>query len=446
MTAGCSAGEPTETAVSEDTPTQTRTPTPEPTPSPTPTAKPPEESCAATEPVAPSSEKEWWPMFQHDTRNSGYNPDTTGPTEEVGSAWTFETGGKVQSSPAVDAETVYVGSHDGNLYALGLVTGEEVWSFETDGPVESSPAVVDGLVYVGSHDHNVYAVDAATGEQQWAFETGGPVRSSPTVAKDLINAYTPEWREHGMVAIGSDDGNGYILDGKTGEEKYHISTSGPIVSAGYISTYYYISSGDGPFLDFAFGSTDGTRDGTDVTTRGPGGGDQGRPFVPPYNIGSPIYSSLTVNDDPWDTGTPDIFGTDAGTLHHRYLEACDVCEPTWEFQTGDKIRASPALAKDPAVVFVGSWDGSFYAVNVETGEKRWKFETNDKIESSPAVVGDAVYFGSGDHHVYALDRQSGDKLWDFRTGGSVFSSPAVVDGTVFVGSDDGHVYALTACQ
>src|SRR5690348_15313085 len=37
------------------------------------------------------------------------------------------------------------------------------WTFQTGGAVNSSPAVVDGVVYVGSSDGSVYALDAITG-------------------------------------------------------------------------------------------------------------------------------------------------------------------------------------------------------------------------------------------------------------------------------------------
>jgi eukaryotic-like serine/threonine-protein kinase len=45
------------------------------------------------------------------------------------------------------------------------------WKSHTDGRVISSPAVVDGVVYVGSTDGNLYAVDAASGGQKW-FSSG----------------------------------------------------------------------------------------------------------------------------------------------------------------------------------------------------------------------------------------------------------------------------------
>ncbi len=38
-------------------------------------------------------------------------------------------------------------------------TGEKLWDIITDGKITSSPAVADGVVYVGSHDGNLYAVE-----------------------------------------------------------------------------------------------------------------------------------------------------------------------------------------------------------------------------------------------------------------------------------------------
>ena len=46
-----------------------------------------------------------------------------------------------------------------NVYALDAGDGSERWSFKTDDSVNSSPTVVDGTVFVGSHDTNVYALD-----------------------------------------------------------------------------------------------------------------------------------------------------------------------------------------------------------------------------------------------------------------------------------------------
>jgi outer membrane protein assembly factor BamB len=61
------------------------------------------------------------------------------------------------SSPAVANGVVYVGSEDGNMYALNAATGAKEWSYTTGNSVISSPAVANGVVYVGSNDQRVYA-------------------------------------------------------------------------------------------------------------------------------------------------------------------------------------------------------------------------------------------------------------------------------------------------
>ena len=62
------------------------------------------------------------------------------------------------SSPAVADEKVYFGLDNSYVYALDAFTGDLVWSYKTDGAVESSPAISDGLLFVGSNDGNLYAI------------------------------------------------------------------------------------------------------------------------------------------------------------------------------------------------------------------------------------------------------------------------------------------------
>src|SRR6266498_3306955 len=131
-----------------------------------------------------------WSKFHFDLANSGDNPyeNVLGPGN-VGSMvkrWSFATGDEVFSSPAVVNGVVYVGSYDGNLYALNASTGAKVWSFATGDFIESSPAVANGVVCVGSGDYSVYALDASTGAELWSFATGGYVFSSPAVANGVV--------------------------------------------------------------------------------------------------------------------------------------------------------------------------------------------------------------------------------------------------------------------
>ena len=107
----------------------------------------------------------------------------------------------IYSSPAVSNGVVYVGGGMSyKLYAIDAVTGKEKWRFAIQMTFdhESSPVVSNGVVYIGSYDNNLYAIDAVTGMEKWRFKTGGWVSSSPAVS-------------NGVVYVGSVDGNLYAV-------------------------------------------------------------------------------------------------------------------------------------------------------------------------------------------------------------------------------------------
>ncbi len=66
------------------------------------------------------------------------------------------------SSPIVENGVVYVGSSDGNIYALDAKTGKLIWRYATSGRIWSSPTYWKGAVYVGSSDNRLYALNAPT--------------------------------------------------------------------------------------------------------------------------------------------------------------------------------------------------------------------------------------------------------------------------------------------
>ena len=69
-------------------------------------------------------------------------------------------------------------THDGFSPANGPVTNQTLWTYKTGGRVWSSPAVTDGVLFVGSFDKNMYALDATKGTYEWKFSTGGGLKRS----------------------------------------------------------------------------------------------------------------------------------------------------------------------------------------------------------------------------------------------------------------------------
>src|SRR5687768_2065682 len=49
--------------------------------------------------------------------------------------------------------------------------------------------------------------------------------------------------------------------------------------------------------------------------------------------------------------------------------------PAWAVPTRDNVTASPSVSN--GIVYVGAWDGTFYALDAETGEELWTFAIDD---------------------------------------------------------------------
>lgn len=74
----------------------------------------------------------------------------------------------------------------------------------------------------------------------------------------------------------------------------------------------------------------------------------------------------------------------------------------------------------------------------------WTVPVNGSVNTTPVLYGDKVYLGTEEGTLYALDAQDGNESWTYTTDGAIESSPAVDGGTVYVGSDDGYLYSNNA--
>lgn len=312
--------------------------------------------------------------------------------------WSYATGGSIETSPVVVNGVVYVGSGDGNLYALRATTGKKVWAYSTGAAIHSSPAVANSIVYIGSDDHNLYAVDEASGKKLWSFGASAAIRSSPTV----IN---------GVVYVGSDDRNLYAVDATTGKELWAYKANAAVRSSPAVANgVVYIGADNGSF--YAVDALTGTKKWTSATRLGEA------IRVMPAVVNGIVYM---------DSDDGNLYALDAATG-----------APKWSYSTGGHLESSPAVVN--GVVYVGSYNVNLYAVDALSGKKVWSYTTADSIASSPAVFDGIVYIGSNDGNLYALDAASGKKLWSYRTGTSTFS-PAVANGIIYVGSNN-YFYAI----
>jgi eukaryotic-like serine/threonine-protein kinase len=140
-------------------------------------------------------------MFRGNLAHTGlYNASGVPKFSQV--KWKFHTDGQVISSPAVANGMAFVGSTDGNLYAVDLESGTQKWKLFTGVRVTSSPAVENGVVYFGSYSGRFYAVEAVSGKLKWKFQTEGEKsKRSGAHADDghaMASQCSPSWRRFGQ--------------------------------------------------------------------------------------------------------------------------------------------------------------------------------------------------------------------------------------------------------
>ena len=122
------------------------------------------------------------------------------------------------------------------------------------------------------------------------------------------------------------------------------------------------------------------------------------------------------------------------------------------FKTMGAIRSSPVISG--GILYIGSNDENFYAIDDKSGKEVWKFKTNGTVTSTAAAYNGTVWFSSRDNYLYALQAKSGKEIWKFKMGKDLenkdyqdywdyyLSSPNIWDGNVYVGSGDGFLYAF----
>ena len=115
----------------------------------------------------------------------------------------------------------------------------------------------------------------------------------------------------------------------------------------------------------------------------------------------------------------------------------------WEYPTSNKIWATPV--SQGSIVYFGSLDHNLYAINAKDASSFWDkpFKTKGAIVSKPLIVDQTIYIGSFDGVFYGVDIKTGLEKARFTGGEGWYWGGAISDGEIiFVGSLDGNIYAL----
>ena len=110
---------------------------------------------------------------------------------------------------------------------------------------------------------------------------------------------------------------------------------------------------------------------------------------------------------------------------------------------GEQIHSSPAYDEETNTVGVGSNNGVFRAIDVDSGLTAWKKDFFDPIKSTSAVIREAFCFSSWDKMLHCVDTLTGENKSEFDLGGRSQSSPAILGTNVLiVSSTEGFLYKI----
>ncbi len=84
--------------------------------------------------------------------------------------WSFQTGGKIYTTPAIENDIVVAASTDGNIYCLEVKNGKLIWKFETQKPIVANPLIKNNKVYIGASDGHFRSIDLQSGKLNWDFD------------------------------------------------------------------------------------------------------------------------------------------------------------------------------------------------------------------------------------------------------------------------------------
>jgi outer membrane protein assembly factor BamB len=124
----------------------------------------------------------------------------------------------------------------------------------------------------------------------------------------------------------------------------------------------------------------------------------------------------------------------------------------WARPLGSYIYGAAAVYKRK--VFVGTYDGKFYALDAATGDVRWQIDAHGAVHAAPTVMDGLVYYAvcsscgeaasrsvaRGPDATYAVRARDGHRVWSFPAG--KYANPVVADGERIYVTGRAHEFAF----
>lgn len=107
--------------------------------------------------------------------------------------WRFKTGKEISTPPIASGRVVSFASLDNSLYTITTGSPRLQWQSETDSPVSAPMTYHRGFLYIACEDFNLYCLNAQNGNARWQpFPSGFPIRRTPRVISPHIFIFPDE--------------------------------------------------------------------------------------------------------------------------------------------------------------------------------------------------------------------------------------------------------------
>jgi|GEM_PF-1666796 len=309
-------------------------------------------------------------------------------------------------------------------------------------------------MFIGGEDYYLYAVDADTGAGRWKVDAGTAVRGTPAVVGDTIVFYTKDGVVHAHDATsGAKQWTSTVYSSDRRPSDVVIAAAdgmaffpGPTASAVNVNDGSVAWESDA--VDFPSAGV-AVENGTVYLV-----GDSDRVYALDAATGDPQWSKRLGARTGKNTPPTVVDGTLYIESERGVLYALDAAtgDTRWTYDHGGEGNiGSPAVADGTVVVGSVYKEGGVYSdskgelhgVAADTGENRWTVSGLGALLDPPTVVDGVVHVGSFNDTFYGIDLADGTRLWSVNSGGGSVLSHAHAGERVFVGVGDGKVQQFT---
>jgi len=330
--------------------------------------------------------------------------------------------------PAIAYDAAYSASRGGDVYAFDLKNGKQLWHtdlshldhsagfFSAHKSARLSGGVLAGVnkIFIGTEDGEFYALNAKTGDLAWKGKVKGEIIALPDI-------------DNGVVVINTVSGVLKAFDADNGNEVWEVDLEVPPLSL----------RGTSPPVIAAGGVLVGTASGelsVYILENGQAGWST--------QIGEATGSTELERVIDVDSA-PIVFGDKIYAISSRgHLAAIDLRSGRiiWERQ----YSSYRSMTLDGNNIFITDVKGHVYSIDRVNGLEQWsQLSLTNRGVTGPVVVDDYVVVGDFEGYLHWLNSETGDIVAQYHVDSSgIYATPVVHNDIIYTQSREGSLQAI----